>query len=91
MTTNETNTISFKLNNSSNELKQFIKQLLSTAIINLIGSIISCSVFFLFLSIFIFNIEIQEFNHDFTKIQKRTCVIQQTSLIETIYTYFNEV
>ena len=56
-----------------------------------IKACISCSVFFLFLSIFIFNIEIQEFNHDFTKIQKRTCVIQQTSLIETIYTYFNEV
>ena len=68
-----------------------LKQLLSTAFISLIGAIISCSVFFLFLSMFIFNIEIQEFNHDFTKIQKRTCVIQQTSLIETIYTYFNEV
>lgn len=68
-----------------------LKQLLQTAIISLIGAIISCSVFFLFLSIFVFNIEIQEFNHDFTKIQKRTCVIQQTSLIKTIYTYFNEV
>ena len=68
-----------------------LKQLLQTVIISFIGAIISCSIFFLFLSVFIFNIEIQEFNHDFTKIQKRTCVIQQTSLIETIYTYFNEV
>lgn len=68
-----------------------LKQLLQTALISFIGAIISCSVFFLFLSIFVFNIEIQEFNHDFTKIQKRTCVIQQMSLIETIYTYFNEV
>lgn len=59
MATNETNTISFKLNNSSNELKQFILKLLQTALISLIGSIVSCSVFFLFLSIFIFNLQIQ--------------------------------
>ena len=67
-------------------LKQLLQLLLFT-----IKTCISCSIFFLFLSVFIFNLEIQEFNHDFTKIQKRTCVIQQTSLIETIYTYFNEV
>lgn len=85
---NETNTISFKV-------KSNFKQLLFIEIIKLIEYMtkvfIACSIFFLFLSMFIFNLEIQEFNHDFTKIQKRTCVIQQTSLIETIYTYFNEV
>ena len=59
MKTTETNTISFKLNNSSNELKLFIKKLLSTALISFIGSIVSCSVFFLFLSVFIFNLQIQ--------------------------------
>lgn len=56
-----------------------------------IKAIISCSIFFLFLSVFIFNIEIQKFNNEYTEIQSKTCIIQQTSLIETIYTYFNEV
>ena len=59
MKTTETNTISFKLNNSGNELKQFILKLLQTALISFIGAIVSCSVFFLFLSVFIFNLQIQ--------------------------------
>ena len=36
-----------------------LKQLLQTAIISFIGAIVSCSVFFLFLSVFIFNLQIQ--------------------------------
>jgi putative flippase GtrA len=90
MTKNETNKISFKLNNSSNELKQFIKNLLLTAIISLIGAIISCSVFFLFLSVFIFNLEIQKFNSDFTKIESKTIINQVDTLSNNIKYYFFE-
>ena len=36
-----------------------LKQLLQTALISFIGSIVSCSIFFLFLSVFIFNLQIQ--------------------------------
>lgn len=55
-----------------------------------IEACISCSIFFLFLSVFIFNIEIQEFNSDFTKIESKTIINQVDTLSNNIKYYFNE-
>lgn len=67
-----------------------LKQLLQTALINLIGSIVSCSIFFLFLSMFIFNLEIQKFSSDFTRIESKTIINQVYTLPNNIKYYFNE-
>ena len=86
---NETNTISFKLNNSGNELKQFIKKLLSTALISFIGAIISCSIFFLFLSIFIFNLQIQHHLPN-GNMSSFTDIVQVDLLQDNLKAYFFE-
>ena len=93
---NETNKISFKLNNSSNELKLFIKKLLQTAIISFIGAIVSCSVFFLFLSMFIFNLDFQKYHfkadsegYKHMIIDSQVQIIQALQFDELIDTYFN--
>ena len=67
-----------------------LKQLLQTALISFIGSIVSCSIFFLFLSMFIFNIEIQNFSSDFTKIKSKTIINQVDTLPNNIKYYFSE-
>ena len=55
-----------------------------------IKACISCSIFFLFLSMFIFNLEIQKFNSDFTKIESKTIINQVDTLPNNIKYYFFE-
>lgn len=68
-----------------------LKQLLSTALISLIGSIVSCSIFFLFLSMFIFNLDFQtyHFKGDRVVIDSQVQVIQALQFDELIDTYFH--
>jgi len=89
-TTNETNTISFKLNNSTNELKRNIIVAILGVLYYICKCLIACSIFFLFLSMFIFNLEIQKFNSDFTKIESKTIINQVDTLSNNIKYYFNE-
>ena len=65
-----------------------LKQLLQTAIISLIGAIVSCSVFFLFLSVFIFNLEIQNFSGDYMNIKSKTNIIQVDLFQDNLKAYF---
>ena len=67
-----------------------LKQLLKTIITSLITSFISCSMFFLFLSIFVFNLEIQNFSSDFKTIKSKTIINQVDTLPNNIKYYFNE-
>lgn len=67
-----------------------LKQLLQTALNSLISSIVSCSIFFLFLSMFIFNLEFQNFSSDFKKIESKTIINQVDTLPNNIKYYFSE-
>jgi hypothetical protein len=67
-----------------------LKQLLQTALNSFISSFISCSIFFLFLSMFIFNLEFQNFSSDFTKIKSKTIINQVDTLPNSIKYYFSE-
>lgn len=82
----ETATLSYKIKQESKLLK-YMLNLLNYALKVFVG----CSIFFLLLSIFTFNLEIQEFNGNYTQVQHRTCIIQQATLLETLYSYFNEI
>lgn len=66
-----------------------LKQLLQTALISLIGSIISCSIFFLFLSIFIFNLQIQHHEPN-GNLKDYTSIVQIDELYSNLHAYFFE-
>ena len=63
-----------------------LKQLLQTAI-SLIGSIISCSVFFLFLSVFVFNLQIQHHSSN-GNLTSFTDIVQVDTFKDNIEAYF---
>lgn len=50
--------------------------------------VLKISLIFLFLSIFIYNLEYQEFSGDYTKITKKSCIVQVASFNELIIDYF---
>jgi hypothetical protein len=65
------------------------KQLFKTALISFISSFISCSIFFLFLSIFIFNLQIQHHTPD-GNMSSFTDIVQVDELASNLHTYFIE-
>ena len=67
-----------------------LKQLLKTIITSFITSLISCSMFFLFLSIFIFNLEIQNFSGDYMNIKSKISIVQVDDLTSNLHAYFIE-
>lgn len=79
-------------NKSLIELRSTLKQLLQTALNSLIGSIIACSIFFLFLSMFIFNLDVQHYHFKDNRmiIDNQVQIIQALEPMELIDTYFNE-
>ena len=85
MKTNETNTISYKV-------KSNFKQLLFIEIIKLIEYMtkvfIACSIFFLFLSVFTYNLQIQ--THDYNKkdsLLQCVEIVQVNTFKDTIESY----
>lgn len=67
-----------------------MKQTIQLLLIFTIKSVIACSILFTFLSVFIFNLEIQQFSGDYMNINSKINIIQVDTFMDNLKAYFFE-